>query len=339
MSDSGAMSGMPRFCLMTWTPAPDALGQALVGDVELLALGRADGGRRVVGSRGLREPRPEVRQLGPLADRQPRERAADQALSDERPAAVSLDPVPGHERLVQQLAAHRLDRVAPELGDTPDLHGRKCMLRALSRAPGRPASRRRGNHLRDGRPTRGGESTLSRAVALGSASPSAHPVGRTHRSTSRMHDPRHRVTANLRSLLARAGAVALLALALPAAAHADGSGGASPSDTPSVPVTPVPAGGPLLPAPVDLGGRIGAMVGMPVTLSGNFPGGAGRAVAVQRQDAKRGWVTVASATAAGRRELHRGVDPRPRRAVRDARGPRRAGRRPGQRAPRRRSSR
>lgn len=113
-----------------------------------------------------------------------------------------------------------------------------------------------------------------------------------------MHDPRHRVIANLRSLLARAGAVALLALALPAAAHADGSGGASPSDTPSVPVTPVPAGGPLLPAPVDLGGRIGAMVGMPVTLSGNFPGGAGRAVAVQRQDAKRGWVTVASATAA-----------------------------------------
>ena len=113
-----------------------------------------------------------------------------------------------------------------------------------------------------------------------------------------MHDPRHRVIANLRSLLARAGAVALLALALPAAAHADGSGGASPSDTPSVPVTPVPAGGPLLPAPVDLGGRIGAMVGMPVTLSGNFPGGAGRAVAVPRQDAKRGWVTVASATAA-----------------------------------------
>ena len=113
-----------------------------------------------------------------------------------------------------------------------------------------------------------------------------------------MHDPRHRVIANLRSLLARAGAVALLALALPAAAHADGSGGASPSDTPSVPVTPVPAGGPLLPAPVDLGGRIGAMVGMPVTLSGTFPGGAGRAVAVQRQDAKRGWVTVASTTAA-----------------------------------------
>ena len=113
-----------------------------------------------------------------------------------------------------------------------------------------------------------------------------------------MHDPRHRVTANLRSLLARAGAVALLALALPAAAHADGSGGASPTDTPSVPVTPAPAGGPLLPAPVDLGGRIGAMVGMPVTLSGNFPGGAGRAVAVQRQDVKRGWVTVASTTAA-----------------------------------------
>jgi hypothetical protein len=113
-----------------------------------------------------------------------------------------------------------------------------------------------------------------------------------------VHDPRHRVTANLRRLLVRAGAVALLALALPAAAHADGSGGASPSDTPSVPVTPVPAGGPLLPAPVDLGGRIGAMVGMPVTLSGNFPGGAGRTVAVQRKDAKRGWVTVARTTAA-----------------------------------------
>ncbi len=112
-----------------------------------------------------------------------------------------------------------------------------------------------------------------------------------------MHDPRLRDIATLRSLLARAGAVALLALAVPAAAHADGSGGVSPTDTPAVPVTPVPAGGPLLPAPVDLGGRIGAMVGMPVTLSGNFPGGAGRVVAVQRQDAKRGWVTVAGTTA------------------------------------------
>jgi rare lipoprotein A len=112
-----------------------------------------------------------------------------------------------------------------------------------------------------------------------------------------MHDPRLRATANLRSLLARAGAVALLALALPAAAHADGSGGVAPTDTSAVPVTPVPAGGPLLPAPVDLGGRIGAMIGMPVTLSGNFPGGAGRAVAVQRQDPRRGWVTVAGATA------------------------------------------
>ena len=146
----------------------------------------------------LREPRPEVRQLGPLADRQPRERAAAQALADERPAAVSLDPVPGHERLVQQLAAHRLDRVAPELGDTPDLHGRKCMLRALSRAPGRPASRRRGNPLRDGRPTRGGESTPRRDMTLGSASPSAHPVGRTppvHITHARSAPRRHREPA------------------------------------------------------------------------------------------------------------------------------------------------
>jgi rare lipoprotein A len=112
-----------------------------------------------------------------------------------------------------------------------------------------------------------------------------------------MHDPR-RVTAPLRRLLARAGAVGLLALALPATAHADGNGGASPTaDAPAVPVTTTPAAGPLLPAPVDLGGRIGAIVGMPVTLSGTFPGGAGRAVAVQRQDPRSGWVTVATTTA------------------------------------------
>ncbi len=110
-----------------------------------------------------------------------------------------------------------------------------------------------------------------------------------------MHDP-HRAIAALRRLLPGAGAVVLLALALPAAALADRSGGASPSET-AVPVTPVPARGPLLPAPIDLGGRIGAVLGMPVTLSGTFPGGAARAVAVQRQDPKRGWVTVATTTA------------------------------------------
>jgi len=110
-----------------------------------------------------------------------------------------------------------------------------------------------------------------------------------------MHDP-HRAIASLRRLLPGAGALVALALALPAVAHADGSGGASPTDT-AVPVAPVPAAGPLLPAPVDLGGRIGAILGMPVTLSGNFPGGAGRGIAVQRQDPRRGWVTVAATTA------------------------------------------
>ena len=74
---------------------------------------------------------------------------------------------------------------------------------------------------------------------------------------------------------------------MPAVAHADGNGGASPTDT-AVPVTPVPADGPLLPAPVNLGGRIGAVLGMPVTLSGTFPGGAGHDVAVQRRDPRRG---------------------------------------------------
>jgi rare lipoprotein A len=110
-----------------------------------------------------------------------------------------------------------------------------------------------------------------------------------------MHDLR-RATASLRRLLSGAGVLVALAVAVPAVAHADGSGGASPSGT-AVPVTPVPAGGPLLPAPVNLGGRIGAIVGMPVTLSGNFPGGAGRGIAVQRQDPRSGWVTVATTTA------------------------------------------
>ena len=110
-----------------------------------------------------------------------------------------------------------------------------------------------------------------------------------------MHDPR-RAIASLRRLLPGAGALVALLLAVPAVAHASGNGGASPTDT-AVPVTPVPADGPLLPAPVNLGGRIGAVLGMPVTLSGNFPGSAGRDVAVQRQDPRRGWVTVARTTA------------------------------------------
>jgi rare lipoprotein A len=93
-----------------------------------------------------------------------------------------------------------------------------------------------------------------------------------------------------------AGAM-LLALAVAApAASAGSTGGASPTD-PTVTTVPDAGSAPLLPAPVDLGGRIGAVLGMQATLSGTLPGAAGRTVAIQRQDPKAGWATVALATA------------------------------------------
>jgi hypothetical protein len=92
--------------------------------------------------------------------------------------------------------------------------------------------------------------------------------------------------------------LAALALAAPAAAGAqeNGNGGASP--TPAAPVVSVPVStaNQLLPAPVDLGGRIGAIAGMQVTLAGSLPAAAGREIVVQRQD-RRGWVPIASAVA------------------------------------------
>jgi hypothetical protein len=91
----------------------------------------------------------------------------------------------------------------------------------------------------------------------------------------------------------------MLAVAVAAAASArtaGASGGMSPSDTPAQTV-PVATDGPLLPAPVNLGGRIGAVLGMQVTFTGSLPGAGGHAVAVQRQDPRRGWVTVAETQA------------------------------------------
>jgi hypothetical protein len=89
--------------------------------------------------------------------------------------------------------------------------------------------------------------------------------------------------------------VVAVALGVPAAAPAQ-TGGASPTD-PSVQTVPAATAGALLPAPVDLGGRLGAVLGMQVTFSGSLPGAAGRTIAVQRQDPRRGWVTIAGATA------------------------------------------
>jgi rare lipoprotein A len=109
-----------------------------------------------------------------------------------------------------------------------------------------------------------------------------------------------RPTASFRCLLARAGALALLALGAPAAAAAqttsEPSGGVSPTAQPVLSV-PVSGTSELLPAPVDLGGRIGAVVGMPVTLQGSIPGAAGRTVLLQRQDPRQGWVVIASTVA------------------------------------------
>jgi rare lipoprotein A len=114
-----------------------------------------------------------------------------------------------------------------------------------------------------------------------------------------MHDPR-RLTATFTRLLARAGTLSLLALGVPAVAAAqttsEPSGGVSPTPAPvqSVPVSTT--NGPLA-APVDLGGRIGAVVGMQVTLQGALPAAAGRTVLVQREDSRRGWVVIASTVA------------------------------------------
>jgi rare lipoprotein A len=105
-----------------------------------------------------------------------------------------------------------------------------------------------------------------------------------------MHDLRRTIAS---SLLAALGLLALAAT--PATAQStDASGGMSP--TAPAQVVPVATGGPLLPAPVDLGGRIGAVMGMQVAFSGSLPGAAGREIAVQRQD-RRGWKTVATTTA------------------------------------------
>jgi hypothetical protein len=89
--------------------------------------------------------------------------------------------------------------------------------------------------------------------------------------------------------------VAGLTLGVPAAAPAQ-TGGASPTDS-SVQTVPAATAGALLPAPIDLGGRLGAVLGMQVTFTGSMPSAAGRTVAVQRQDPRRGWVTIAGATA------------------------------------------
>jgi rare lipoprotein A len=116
-----------------------------------------------------------------------------------------------------------------------------------------------------------------------------------------MHHSR-RPTASFPRLLARAAVLAVLALAAPAGAlaqTADPSGGVSPTPTqPAVQSVPVSATSNLLPAPVDLGGRIGAIVGMEVTLSGTLPVAAGRTVLVQREDPRQGWVPIATTTAA-----------------------------------------
>jgi len=107
---------------------------------------------------------------------------------------------------------------------------------------------------------------------------------------------------DLRRAIAKLIPVALLALVLgatPASAQDAGpSGGVSPTerDAPAASV-PVAEDGPLLPAPMDLGGRIGAVLGMEVRFSGTLPGAAGRAVQVQRHDPRKGWVPIATAVA------------------------------------------
>jgi hypothetical protein len=91
--------------------------------------------------------------------------------------------------------------------------------------------------------------------------------------------------------------LAALALAAPATAGAqdNGTGGAAPTPAPVVSV-PVSTASELLPAPVDLGGRIGAIAGMQVTLAASLPAAAGREIVVQRQD-RRGWIPIAKVVA------------------------------------------
>jgi rare lipoprotein A len=115
-----------------------------------------------------------------------------------------------------------------------------------------------------------------------------------------MHQSR-RPTASFSRLLARGAALAVLALGAPAGAVAqtttDPSGGVSPTPAPVQSVPASPTNG-LLSAPVDLGGRIGAIVGMQVTLQGTLPAAAGRTVLLQREDPRRGWVPIATTVAA-----------------------------------------
>src|SRR5439155_22235569 len=80
--------------------------------------GRHHDGARLVGQVGLDERRPVPPHARLLADREPREPAGHLTLADERPAAVTRDAVPRHLRVLERLARHGLDRIAPERRDT-----------------------------------------------------------------------------------------------------------------------------------------------------------------------------------------------------------------------------
>ena len=198
----------------------------------------------VVGPAGVREPRPEVPELGSLARSCARgNELLREHVADERPAPVSLDAVPDANACVQGLATDRLHRVARS-SETRRLRGTGVYAPRPGRAPGR--GRRPGGggtDLRDGQPYPGANRHLD-----GRSAGAREPVSSPRRPNAPVHItmrdprlPRHRDPAQpARTSWGRRPA------------RAGGAGGRarrrqrrlSPTDTPAVPVTPVPASEP-----------------------------------------------------------------------------------------------
>ena len=118
-----AASGAPRLVRIRWIGAPyscSSRAERLALDRQLLALGGADHDRRPPDVGRIGQVRLIVDHLRHVAGGQPGE-GREVAGLDEDLAAVAFDAVPVERRLIERLAAHRLDREPVERRHRPDL--------------------------------------------------------------------------------------------------------------------------------------------------------------------------------------------------------------------------